>query len=414
MKIIPRRLVSYSREDIKSVWGALLSNDRIDKVREFETRFAKFIGVPHAAAVSSVREGFSCLLDALEFSPGDEVILAAYNYHVMPILLKSKGLKPVFVDIDAGSLNIDARQIEKHITAKTRCIIATHLFGLAAEVPDIQIICRKHNLVLIEDAAHACGAERQGRKIGSFGDFGMFSFGTGKCLVTLGGGMIVSKNNEQFAKFEKKLKERQGDYNRFKSFLFYLKSLIQITLTNRILFAVLVYPWLILSDFFKFDPIEHMTGDKYTPADVSSKSKISPYTTFQALLGLSQLNRLDAANDQRITKAKLLDKLLSDIKEIQRIPIGDGREHIALSYTIVTGSKNTVRRHLLLNGIDSKESSMRNCVGLMDEKGDFPQMDMVDDKIIELPCSQYLSDRDIYYQANVLRKYFGYKPVDHL
>lgn len=412
MRIIPRRLVSYSLQDIKYVWSAFFSNDRTNKVLEFEKSFAKYIGVPHAAAVSSVREGFSCLLDSLELNPGDEIILSAYNYHVMPILIKSKGFKPVFVDIDSKTLNIDTGLIEKNITPKTRCVIATHLFGRAAEVQDLESICRKHHLILIEDAAHACGAQKNGRKVGGFGEFGMFSFGTGKCLVTLGGGMIVSKNTSRFLKFEKELAQVQGDYKRFKSFLYYLKSLVQITLTNRVLFTVFIYPWLILANFFQFDPIEHLTGDKYTPADVRSKSKISPYTNFQALLGLSQLNRLDEANDQRINKARLLHKLLNDVKEIQQISVEENREHVALSYTIVTQLKKEIRTYLLLNGIDSKDSSMRNCVTLLDEKGEFSQMSKIDEKIIELPCSQYLSDKDIYYQANVLRKHFGYPSIN--
>lgn len=408
MRIIPRRLVSYSKADLKSVSGSFLAKNKTDKILEFETRFAEYIGVPHASAVSSVREGFSCLLDSLGLSQGDEIILAAYNYHVMPMLLKSKGLNPVFVDIDSETLNINSRMIEKKITPKTRGIVVTHLFGRAAEIQEIQTICMKHHLILIEDAAHACGAEKMGRKIGSFGDFGMFSFGTGKCLVTLGGGMIVCKDNERFLKFKEILDGVHGDYKRLKSYRYYLKSLLQITLTNRLLFALFVYPWLVLSNLFQFDPIERLTGDKYTPADARSKSKISPYTVFQAQLGLSQLARLDETNDRRIVKAKLLENLLTDIKEIGLIPIVENREHIALSFNIITPLKKAVRTHLLLRGIDSKESSMRNCAELLNDEESYPQMKLVDEKIIELPCSQFLSDEDIYYQANVIREYFGY------
>ncbi|MCA9404620.1 MAG: aminotransferase class I/II-fold pyridoxal phosphate-dependent enzyme [Candidatus Omnitrophica bacterium] len=373
--------------------------------------FAAYIDVPYAMAVSSVRDGFSCLLDVLDFQPGDEIILAAYNYHVMPMILKKRGLVPVFADIDPGTLNIDAAKIESCLSEKTRAVIVTHLFGRAAPVAEIQKICRQHNLLLLEDAAHACGAECQGQKVGGFGDFGMFSFGTGKCLVTLGGGMIVARNAALFDQLKLRLDRRDRPGQRWKSTCYYLKSLLQITFTNRTLFAGLVYPWLLFTSLFRFDLIERLTGDKYTSADVSAKSEVQPFSEFQAVLGLSQLKRLDVMNDRRIALAQLLDRHLKEVKELKRFRMEGGREHIVLSYTVMSEDKNKLRQHLLWKGIDTKESSMRNCALFMGNDGAYPGMAQVDDRIIELPCSQYLGEAEILYQANVIRTYFGYRPV---
>lgn len=411
MKIIPRRLVAFQKGELAASWRVLRAEEEAGLVAEYERAFASYIGVPHAMAVSSVRDGFSCLLDVLNYQEGDEVILAAYNYHVMPMILKKRGLKPVFADIDATTLNIDARQIEQRITPRTRAVIVTHLFGRTAAVDEIQKICQTHGILLLEDAAHACGAECGGQKVGGFGDFGMFSFGTGKCLVTLGGGMIVSRNPALFEKLKQRLDQSDRPGQRWKSTRYYLKSLLQITLTNRLLFTFLVYPWMLLAGLFRLDLIERLTGDKYTSADVMAKSEVQPFSEFQAVLGLKQLKRLDAMNDRRVRLAQLLDRQLADVKEIQRIAIVGERQHIALSYTIVTADKNKLRQHLLRKGIDTKESSMRNCPQFLGIEGDYPQLAQVDERIIELPCSQHLSEGDMLYQANVVREYFGYDPV---
>lgn len=411
MKIIPRRLVAFEKGELAEGWEVLRGEEEAGLVAEFEERFAAYIGVPHAMAVSSVRDGFSCLLDVLGFAPGDEVIMAAYNYHVMPLVIKKKGLVPVFVDIDGDTLNIAPAEIEKHITEKTRAVLVTHLFGRAAPVAEIQRICRERGLVLLEDAAHACGAECGGQKVGGFGDFGMFSFGTGKCLVTLGGGMIVSRRPELFAKLRECLDNRDRPGERIQSTSYYLKCLLQITFTHRLLFAVCVYPWMLLANTVRLDLIERLTGDKYTSADVSAKSAVQPFAEFQALLGLKQLRRLDRMNDTRIARAQLLDRQLKDVKELRRVAIPGNREHIALSYTVIHPDKDKLRQYLLRKGIDTKESSMRNCARFLGAGGEFPQLAEVDERIIELPCSQHLSESDMLYQANVVRSFFGYPPV---
>ena len=408
MKVIPRRLVAFEKGELAASWRVLRGEEEAGLVAEFEQRFTEYVSVPYAMAVSSVRDGFSCLLDVLEFAPGDEIIMAAYNYHVMPLIVKKRGLVPVFADIDPDTLNIDPGQIERLITDKTRAVIVTHLFGRSARATEIQKICRERGLILLEDAAHACGAECDGRKVGGFGDFGMFSFGTGKCLVTLGGGVIVSRNTEVFTRLRERLDNQDHPGERWHSTSYYLKCLLQIALTNRTLFAVLVYPWILLADLIRLDIIERLTGDKYTSADVSAKSQVQPFAEFQALLGLQQLKRLDAMNDKRIARAQLLDRYLEDVKEIKRIPVVGNREHIAQSYTVICDDKNALRRHLLRKGIDTKESSMRNCAQFLGAEGPFPAMAGIDDRIVELPCSQHLSENEMLYQANAVRDFFGY------
>jgi len=174
MRIIPRQQVEISFKAIREAWKWIFSKKTSSKTSEFEGAFAKYIGVKHAAAVPSGRVGFSLVLDSLGLIEGDEVICSALNYHVIPFVVKSKGFKPVFVDINSCSYNIDADLIESKITPRTRCVIATHLFGAACAIEQISSICKKYNLILIEDVAHACGAQLNGKKLGSFGDYAVF------------------------------------------------------------------------------------------------------------------------------------------------------------------------------------------------------------------------------------------------
>lgn len=406
-------MVSYSSEEVKVLLRSVFSKSSPGRIQQFEQQFAKYVDLPHAVAVSSIREGLSRLIDLMEFKPGDEIILCAYNYHVIPLLLQKKDLVPVFVDIEPGSMNIDAAQIESKITERTKCVIATHLFGESAQIDQITDICHEHNLILIEDAAHSCGAEWNDKKIGSYGDYGLFSFGTGKPLVTLGGGMIVGKNDKILNHLRDEVSDRSESNNRSKSAGYFLKCLIQIALTNRILFAVGIYPLLALLGLFGWDAIERLTGDKYTPADITSKSNLGGFTTLQAGLGMAQLRKLDQFNDGRIAHALVLDKMLKDIKELRRTQVDSTRKNVILSYNLVMDGVAKFRRTLLLRGIDTRESSMRNCAKLIYDaaESEYPQVSIIDDRIVELPCSHLLNIKDIYYIGNTVRKYFGYQPI---
>ncbi len=396
-------MVSYSADEFKIVFKGLRTAGDPEEVERFEETFARYMQSPHAVGVSSIREGLSTLIDLMQFPVGSEIIMSAYNYHVIPLLLKQKGLVPVFVDIDAETLNLDEALIESKITDQTVAVIVTHLFGTASNSEAVAQLCARRGLKMIEDAAHSCGAERNGQKIGTFGDFGLFSFGTGKPLVTLGGGMIVGRDEKILAR----LKEGMGASVRSSGAGYFIKCLIQIVLTNRILFAVFVYPPLLVLQLFGWDAIERLTGDKYTTADISSKSHLSPFTPMQARLGHRQLGKLDAANVQRIRYARVLQAMLRDIDGLRLFTINNDRSNIILSFNTVVEDVKRFRTYLLTRGIDTRESSMRNCAKLLESADTFPVLEAVDDRIVELPCSHLLSIKDIHYIGNIVRKYFN-------
>ena len=136
-------------------------------------------------------------------SEGDEVIVPELTWVATASAIKYTGAKPIFADIDIDTWCIDTGQLENLVTEKTKAIIPVHLYGNPAKMDEIISFAKKHNLIVIEDAAPAIGATFDGTKVGSFGDFGCFSFQGAKLLVTGEGGMVVTDNEDLFNKFKK-------------------------------------------------------------------------------------------------------------------------------------------------------------------------------------------------------------------
>lgn len=168
------------------------------KVKEFEQRFAEYVGVKHALAISSCTAGLHLSLIAAGVGDGDEIITTPYTFTATAEAIGYTGASPVLVDIDPLTLNIDVSQIEEKITPRTKAIIPVHIAGLPCDMEVLSEICRRHNLILIDDAAHAISAQYKEHRIGSIGDLSAFSFYANKNLTTGEGGMITT-NNDQFA-----------------------------------------------------------------------------------------------------------------------------------------------------------------------------------------------------------------------
>ena len=165
------------------------------KVTGCERAIAEYCGCPHAVGVSSGTDALLMALMAEGVGAGDEVITSPYTFFATAGSIARTGAQPVFVDIDPVTFNIDPAQIERRITPQTRAIMPVHLYGQMAEMDPIMEIARKHNLVVIEDAAQAIGSEYQGRRAGSIGHYGCFSFFPSKNLGGAGdGGMVTTRD----------------------------------------------------------------------------------------------------------------------------------------------------------------------------------------------------------------------------
>jgi dTDP-4-amino-4,6-dideoxygalactose transaminase len=169
------------------------------EVSEFEKNFAAFCQAQHCVGTDSGTAALHLALLLCDVKPGDEVITTTHTFIATAEVISVIGAKPVFVDIDPRTYNIDPQQIERAITPRTKAIIPVHLYGQPAEMDAILAIARKHNLRVIEDAAQAHGAEYRGKRAGSMGDIACFSFYPGKNLGAYGDAGAIVTNNAELA-----------------------------------------------------------------------------------------------------------------------------------------------------------------------------------------------------------------------
>lgn len=165
-------------------------------VREYEQRFAAYLGISHAVAVVNGTAGLHLALKLLGIGPGDEVIVPALTFIATVNPVVYVGARPVVVDVDPCTWNIDPAAIEKAITKHTRAIIPVHLYGNPADMDAILGLAREYGLYVIEDATEALGSTYKGKKAGTFGHIGVFSFNGNKIITTGGGGMLVTEDPE--------------------------------------------------------------------------------------------------------------------------------------------------------------------------------------------------------------------------
>jgi dTDP-4-amino-4,6-dideoxygalactose transaminase len=172
------------------------------KVARFEEDFARYKGVPYAAAVNSCTAALHLSMLAAGLRPGDEVITSALTFCATVNAIIHAGATPVLADVDPHTMNIDPQEIERRITPRTRAIVPVHFAGRPCDMDAIMDIAERHDLKVIEDCAHAIETEYKGRKSGTFGDFGCFSFYVTKNIVTGEGGMVLAKNEDDIARIK--------------------------------------------------------------------------------------------------------------------------------------------------------------------------------------------------------------------
>lgn len=286
----------FGEKEINAVKEVLESGFVVqgEKVKEFEEKFAKYIGVKQAIAINSGTSALHTALASLEIGKGDEVITTTFSFIATASCILMQNAKPVFVDINEKTYNIDPAQIEDKITERTKAIIPVHLYGQPCDMDVIMRIARKHDLYVIEDAAQAHGAEYKGKKVGAFGDIGVFSFYATKNMTTGEGGMITT-NSEEIAEKARPVRNH-GQKQRY---------------------------------------IHEVLGYNYRMTDIA------------ATIGICQLKNLDQFNAKRIENAGLLTEGIKKVKGLILPYVESNIKHVFHQYTIrVTEDFNMSRDEL--------------------------------------------------------------------
>lgn len=323
---------------------------------EFEKRFAKFVGTKYACAVSNGTTGLHLALIAAGIGEGDEVITSPFSFIASANSILYVGAKPVFVDIDPVSYNMDPVLVEKKITKKTRALLLVHIFGQTSNMTELIRIAKKHKLKVIEDACESLGATHRGKMAGTFGESAVFSFYPNKQMTTGEGGMIVT-NDKKIATTCMELRN-QG------------RALNSAWLEHKVL------------------------GYNYRIDEMS------------AALGVSQLARIkqSVARNRRI--AGWYDKYFAPYSHLVRTPqIARDNAHSYFVYVIQVLSKNMTRDRAIValkkHGIGSRPylpsihlfEFYRNRFGY--KKGDFPISESVSEHSMALPLYHGLTEKDV-------------------
>lgn len=190
--------IDFGEEEITAVTDVLRSRwlSMGAVTQQFEKEFAAFIGAKHTLAVTNATAALHLACLAVGIGPGDEVIIPSLTFVATANAVRYTGATPVFADIESlDDLNISPSSIESHITAKTRAILVVHYAGFACDMPAIMEIARRHDLVVLEDSAHAIGSALEGRTLGTWGAIGCFSFFSNKNMTTGEGGMLATDDD---------------------------------------------------------------------------------------------------------------------------------------------------------------------------------------------------------------------------
>lgn len=329
-------------------------------VAEFEGKIAAYCGSKFAIGVSSGTDALIAGLMAMGMGPGSEVITTPFTFFATAGCIARVGARPVFVDVEADSYNIDARRIEEKITEKTRAIIPVHLFGQMAQMKPIMEIAGRYELAVIEDAAQAIGASQDGTKCGNFGDCGCFSFYPTKNLGGFGDGGLVTTNSKTLAEKIKILRDH-GQSPR--------------------------YFYKVIGGNFRLDSIQ------------------------AAVLNV-KLKYLDEWNEKRRRIAALYDEIFAD-SPVARPKAASNNFSTYNQYTVTVPRRDELQKFLGENQIGSavfypKPLHLQECFSdLGYRQGDMPVAERLCGEVLSLPIYPELTEGQIEYVGKMVLKFYG-------
>ena len=375
---LPRRAWSLALTD--GIRGRLWEGEEIARL---ESAFAQFIGTPQAVAVPSGRAGLSFIFEAMRLEPGAEIICSAFGYPVVPHLAKSLGFDVKFADCEMETLGMDPEALASVISDKTRVVLATHLYGVPCRIREIAQICEAHGAELIEDCAHCFGAAVGGRKVGTVGSFGYFSFETSKPINTLGGGMVAVRDPEAAARIRGIAAREPGKGPKW-LLRRLLKTSFEATVTSPLVFNLGVYPALRLMSGRQTEKQDRFASG-YQRDEVTMLGRMGRYTAYQAKLGLSQMELTKAALDKRLANARQLIDRLSDKVRFQKNDAADVHSNFML-VTALFPKMEQMANQLLKLGVDTKHDYMRDCSRLLEDGPEFPRAAQAEREVLHIPA----------------------------
>ena len=297
----------YGEEEQEALLEVLRANAPScgPRVKQFEEEFAKYCGTTYGLAVTSGTTGLQLAMIAAGIGPGDEVITTPVSWISTANAAAVLGAKVVFADVDARTLNLDPASVEEKISPRTKAIVPVHLYGQCSDMDALNELARPRGIRVVEDAAHAAGAEYKGRKAGSLGDIAVFSFHQQKNMVTLGEGGLITTSD---------------------------KALYERMLSHRSLCCLTYDP---KGKYLPIDESVLPMGKRYWYLDFDEIGFNYRMTDAQAAVGLVQLRKLDTLNAQRIAIAKKYSVGLKGIEGLTLPFVSPENKHVFHIYMVL-------------------------------------------------------------------------------
>jgi len=352
---------SYGRFAFDAVFGP---PGREDFVARLEERLSEFLGVQHVVCTPMARSGLFLALEQL-VQPGQEVVLSPYTIGDVVNMVLAAGAIPVFADIEADSLNLSPAAVEKAIGPHTGAVLATHLHGIAARTPALLAICRRAGVPLVEDAAQSFGAVQDGRRLGTLGAAGVYSFGTYKNVNGWYGGAVATHDPQLAAAMRRRLAtwpEQQ------------LRTLLRRAAMG-LLTDVATQPWMFRWLTFPLFRAALLRDNALAARlarneqaverrDYVTAAPRGRMTGAQGRLVAAQLAHVDPAARARIVRATAYGEALAGLDAVRLPPPPEGMKNVYSYYPVRCADREGLLRWLVRHGHDVGAQHLHNCADL--------------------------------------------------
>jgi dTDP-4-amino-4,6-dideoxygalactose transaminase len=380
-----------------------------DDTARLERALEAFCGTPHAVCMPQARVGIYLAVKLL-IKPGQTVVMSPYTIADVVNMVICAGGVPVFADIDRPSTNVSADAVEKLIDSRTGAVLVTHLHGIACDIHRIVAICRAKGVPLIEDAAQAFGARIDGRRVGTFGDAGIYSFGMYKSVTGFYGGALVTPRREIADAARSTLASAPpmelGTITQKA-----MKALLTDVVTSPPLFRSIVY-WI-----FRFGYLHRINAiNKFVTIelDTSRKSQLPPtylrrMRPAQARMILRQLEKVDQDTAVRLGFSRLYYEGLRDIPGLIVPPFRDDGSNVYNYFPIQYADRDALVRWLMLNRRDLAVQHLKNCAALDSFAPEYracPNAELTARQVILLPNYPSYGEQSVRANIAAIRSFF--------
>jgi len=373
-------------------------------IAEFERAFAARLGAPRATAASYGRMAFYYILKALNLPAGSEVIVPALTFWVVPEMARVAGAKIVFADVDPQTFTLTAETFERAITPRTRVVVPTHLWGLPCDMDDLTRIARRHNIIVIEDCAHALGATYRGQPVGTLGDASFFSLQTLKPLNTYGGGIAVVRDPDVAQRVATLAASEPWPDEKQVTKQLLVGRVQRIAIRPRV-FTSLLFPVLWSMSWVRARPDVYL-WEHIRPLTHLPKTYTERYSNVQAAIGLEGLTHLDEWTKATQANAAEMSRQLQGTRDLQRPFVPSDRTHAFYQYCAYVPNRDRLVRSCIRRGLDIETLHADVCPQLplfADAKVPAPGAERAA-QAVQLPVYGSLTGRQLQRVAAVIRR----------